>query len=367
MQKPTLLTKAACLQTGVKPHLLDHLANMASILNIPLIVTDPLIEELARKYYPYTQTIYIEERRCSLAFLKENFNTLIVSCKHFSSELSVSIAKLFHQKIHFFYLPHGNSDKGWLDPSKDPLLGGDLTFLYGKQMKQMLNDRGVLKTLNGSVTTGNYRLRCYQNNRPILDPLIENEIFSKFEKKQTTLLYAPTYNDEENSSSFIEIGPTLLANVPDHFNVIVKLHPNLEEREPEKVYPIIGAYEKKNIMFLKEMPLVYPLLSHVDLYLGDFSSVGYDFLSFNKPLYFINKDNRKGASTSLFQAGIEIPKEEYGDVFSFIEKTLQENQKDKQAARKKLYENCFDPTATDQSILEDVIEYTCKKDALYNI
>src|SRR5690606_38510599 len=41
------------------------------------------------------------------------------------------------------------------------------------------------------------------------------------------------------------------------------------------------------IHFVDGFPLIYPLLKQVDFYLGDYSSIGYDFLYFDRPLFFL--------------------------------------------------------------------------------
>ena len=42
-----------------------------------------------------------------------------------------------------------------------------------------------------------------------------------------------------------------------------------------------------HIHFVDGFPLIYPLLKQVDYYLGDYSSIGYDFLYFDRPLFFL--------------------------------------------------------------------------------
>ncbi len=45
----------------------------------------------------------------------------------------------------------------------------------------------------------------------------------------------------------------------------------------------------KNVVLIEDFPLVYPLLAATDIYLGDVSSIGYDFLMFNRPMFLSNK------------------------------------------------------------------------------
>ena len=345
MQKPENLKRSICFCSSPFSHLLDHLAPIAHIFNIPLIVTDENIYELACKYYPFVKVIHVSEKDCSLTFLAENFDTIFLSCKHWSRDLALSIKKLLNKDMRFFYVPHGNSDKGHIDPNEDLLMNQDLTLLYGSHMQDMLHKRGVLATLNGFVTVGNFRHLCYLKHNEFYDDIVEKEIFSKFEKKQTTLLYAPTWKDPEDSSSFFHVCENMLKTLPDHFNLLIKLHPKIEEENPAKLYYYMGKYAKPNVIFVPNSPIVYPILARSDVYIGDFSSIGYDMLIFDKPMYFLNPKKRnpkKDDGLFLFQTGLEIPQKSYEKMFLFIESTLQKNTKEHKEARKKILEYTFE-------------------------
>lgn len=334
----------AALCTSSASHQLDHLAPLATLLNIPLYLTDPHLYQLSQHYYPQASIFFIDERDCDLQFISQLADLLIVSCKHWAKELSISFKTLYNKHIRFCYAPHGNSDKGWLDPQKDLLRSQDLSFIYGDHMKEMLLKRGVLNSLQGFVVTGNYRSLFYKKYQDFYDPLVEKEVFSLFEKKQPILLYAPTWQDPEQSSSFFHSTVPLIESLPHHFNLLVKLHPNLERDDPARVYSLIGRYEnKKNVVFLTEYPLVFPLLNRVKAYIGDFSSVGYDFLTFNRPLFFINKNERnpeRDPGLSLFSCG-HILNPLTKDCFETLEKLLLNDDYEKSILRKKTYMHAF--------------------------
>ena len=300
--------KITALCTSSYSHQLDHLAPLASTLEIPLILTDPDLFHLCQKYYPSTNVVYTEEKECSLEYLSHLADLLILSCKHWARELAFSFHTLYQKKMRFCYAPHGNSDKGSLNPASDLLFGQDLSLIYGDHMKEMLKKRGVLSSLQGTVLSGNYRLHHYHQHQDFYDTLVNQEVFSLFEHPSSmTFLYAPTWNDSEHSSSFFKAIHTLLDALPTSWNLLVKLHPNLERDDPAKVYRVIAQYEsKKNIVFLTNYPPVYPILNKVAGYIGDFSSVGYDFLYFNRPMFFINADQRDphlDEGLSLFKCG----------------------------------------------------------------
>ncbi len=183
--------------------------------------------------------------------------------------------------------------------------------------------------------------------------MAEKEIFSKFEKKQTTLLYAPTWKDPEDSSSFFHLCEDMLKSLPDHYNLLIKLHPKIEEENPAKLYYYMGKHEKPNVFFVPNSPIVYPILARADVYIGDFSSIGYDMLTFDKPMYFLNpkkRDAKKDNGLFLFQAGIEIPETSYSEMFPFIERTLIANKKSNKEIRRKILEYTFEKAIDFESI-----------------
>lgn len=369
-QKRITPSTSICLCTSSHTHQLDHLAVLANLLDVPLLLTDPSMMEFAQKYYPYTNTLYVEERNCSLSFLAENFDTLFVSCKHWARELALSMKELFQKNMRFFYCPHGNSDKGHLNKESDLLMHQDLTFIYGNHMKDMLEKRGVLSSLNGYVFTGNYRLNYYLKHKEFYTTLVEKEVFAKFEKKQPTLLYAPTWKDPEESSSFFTVCESLLKHLPDEYNLLIKLHPNLEEEQPERVFYLMGKYEeKKNVLFLSKYPLVYPILAKTDIYLGDFSSVGYDMLFFNKPMYFFNhteRDLNQDEGLLLHKCGIQIPKNHYQNIYPFLFESLEKNQIFFEEQRKHFYDYAFIKDIHPEKIKENISEVLENTKALFS-
>jgi hypothetical protein len=156
-----------------------------------------------------------------------------------------------------------------------------------------------------------------------------------------------------------------LQQVPSDYNLIVKPHPQLLQVDPARFWAILGKYEKKpNVLFLLDFPLIYPLLSISDLYLGDLSSIGYDFLAFNldpavqddkavqdfagsrfnRPMFFLNHQKRTyppDRGVFLFQCGTVIEPEEYPFLFQKIEQSLPSDKKLFAAKRQEIYTYTF--------------------------
>lgn len=337
--KPTLkkrLTsfKPAAINTGPLMNHLDHLVSLCYVMGMPLITDEENIYQAAKKYYPEVTPIL--RKTFTLSYLAENYDLLFVSSKRYSQELSAMIEMSFKKQVRFFYCPHGNSDKGLLSPTMDPLPFQKRLLIYGPQMKRRLEDRISLSKLDSVVTTGNYRLEYYKTFKPFFDEITDAQVFSKFAKQQPTILYAPTWQDEEESSSFKSHFQSLIKSLPKHYNLIIKLHPLLMEHSPGEAYCCIErCRDHPQIQVLNEFPLVFPLLNRTNIYLGDFSSIGYDFLAFNRPMFFFNPTKRE-KGRDLHRCGMEITEP---NVFDFIDR--HKDQTDLTEERRKTFSYAF--------------------------
>ena len=203
----------------------DHLAPLCYYLQMPLVVTDESLYKLTKHYYPQIETIYCDHLSFSGHFLKSQFDAVFLSGKRWTTEL----AHITRGQLRFIYCPHGNSDKTYGFKNFDPHLLHDIHLVYGPQMLRYLTKYDVISKIQSTVSVGNYRYHFYRQFQTHFDSQAEDEIFSQFKQDQPVVLYAPTWLDCENSSSFIEKGLDILNRLPSHFNLIVKLHPLLEK------------------------------------------------------------------------------------------------------------------------------------------
>ena len=93
-------------------------------------------------------------------------------------------------------------------------------------MFDFLKRKNVFDSLKAHVITGNYRHLFYLQHRAFFDAIAEREI-KRHLREGKTILYAPTWRDYEKSSSFFDAIHLMIETLPDHYNLIVKLHPNL--------------------------------------------------------------------------------------------------------------------------------------------
>lgn len=328
---------ASCaLNTGPDIHLLDHIAPLAALKNMPLIVTEEENAILAAKYYPDVAVRYMPDLSFRLAELAQEFDTLY-ECKFWRPEFKAVFRTCYQKEMRLVFCPHGQSDKGYKAPLLAAYAFQDEVLLYGDLLREMLSELNI--PLQSSQPIGNYRLNYYQANRERLDGA---EIFSQLNSENKTLLYAPTWRDLDGATTFFATCEKLIRELPSHWNLILKLHPLLEQRDPALFYRL-GILEEKRrgVVIVDKYPPVYPILEKIDAYLGDYSSVGYDVLAFEKPMFFLPLPDQPPAR--LHSCGQALNPE--ANFFEAIESKLKNAEKYK-PAQQALYQKAFYSTAT---------------------
>jgi hypothetical protein len=343
----TPLLKAAALHQGDTFHLLDHIAPLADLFSIPLITTEEKSFRLAKLHYPHVHIEYEENLEFKLGSLAEKFD-LLFQCQYWLPQLKTIFRELYHKEVKLIFCPHGQSDKGRNSPILSLYQEQEFVLLYGKLLIQMLKQLKVWPSISNYALIGNYRLSHYLRHKKFYDDLVEKEIFSHL-SQGPTLLYAPTWQDKDQSTSFFYGAPKLFSELPSHWNLVVKVHPRLEEKDPARFYPLLRLAEKRaNLFIITEFPSVYPILNKVDAYLGDFSSVGYDFLAFRRPMFFFSHPS---LSPSRLQSCGPVLQTK-SNIFSMIEKNMNLYFKNEQ---EKLYQLAFGKTKSDEMVRKTIL------------
>jgi teichoic acid glycerol-phosphate primase len=268
----------AGLIEGWAPHYIDHLAPLCSLLEIPLIVTEEEISKSLALFYPKV-TVYC----ISVLDLPEKITTclelLFVCTPRILVDETLFLAqKLRNKKIHTIWCPHGNSDKGHQSSHMEALNKEEFSLVYGQKMIDFLKEKGGFSQLKCAIEISNFRFLYYKKNKAFYDHLLKTDILQKLPPNKKLLLYAPTWQDGEKSSSFYEATSHLIKELPKEWNLIIKPHPNLALKNTALYNSFLKLSKSyPNILFLEDFPPIYPLLSAVDIYIGDFSSIGYDF------------------------------------------------------------------------------------------
>jgi CDP-glycerol glycerophosphotransferase (TagB/SpsB family) len=221
----------------------------------------------------------------------------------------------------------------------------EIALVYGKKMIDFLKQKNAFSGLKCAIEISNYRWSYYKEHKKFYDDLVQKHILQKLPPGEKLILYAPTWQDEEKSSSFYEATSYLIKNLPKNWNLIIKPHPNLALKE-ESIYNSFLELSQSypNIIFLTDFPPIYPLLAVVDLYIGDLSSIGYDFLTFQKPMFFLNQQERSkdtDLGLYLYQCGIEIHPSDYPDLYTIIQNSLSNDEVLFSSIRKRVYQYTF--------------------------
>lgn len=316
----------ATLLYGNNEHYLDHLAPLSHFLNVPLVLNEKNIFELSKKYYPEVNSIYLDNLNIH-SYIVNNYDYIITCITKDLFDNDFKIAQdISNKDTQIIWVPHGASDKGQKCFFFESLKNAFFALIYGEKMREVLKEKKVFKTIRNIVEIGNYRLEYFKKFYSFYQNIVQEEILKKFQNNNLTILYVPTWQDFEKSSSFNKYFKMLLKNLPKNFNLIIKLHPNLLKQYEIDILIQKEKNENKNILFLDNFPIIYPLLNIIDIYLGDFSSIGYDFLYFDKPMFFLKSENNN--FSNLFECGHLITKNIYKTIEQNLDHKSYSSQKD---------------------------------------
>ena len=338
-------------------HYMDHLAPVCVMMECPLLFLDDHDFELGKRMYPDLKAERVDYLSFTPEYLIQRceviFNSDLWGKKTFR-EMYGELEKRYQKKMHCIHCPHGFSDKGfYLEKVADE----EITLIYGQNMLDLLELQGVLPLLEKYVVTGNLRYTYYKQHRSFYDALVQEEVLGKFDAARPIILYAPTWMDYEESSTFFE-ADYLFDHLPDDYNMIVKLHPRLELDDIANYYRILGAYErKKNIVFIRDFPPIYPLLAHTDILITDVSSVGYDFLPYNKPMFFLNPkghDPEKDRRAYLFRCGTVVEPKDFPRFYDVMRQSLKSDAERFTAVRQEVYDYTFGEERSFPDVREEI-------------
>lgn len=285
---------------GYRISYIDHLVPLCQILEIPILVTDSWIKSLIELYYPPMEIILAEPEDYSLDPWLSGYDLFVYvdfyRQAHGAFQFAEYTTRVRAKSLFSF---HGNPDKNWDIFWIERLEDEEHILVYGPQMIDLLKAKKVRKN---PMVSGNFRLEFYRAHQSFFDAKFQ------FSKEKKRVLYAPTWTSPNKKSelrvaysSFETVHKTIFDEISDAFHLRVKLHPHHVFLMPQEVADLKERFP--HVEFLEDVPTIYPLLNQTDIYLGDFSSIGYDFLTFNKPLFFLTP-----ATTFLHRCGVSVEK-----------------------------------------------------------
>lgn len=336
----------ASLLHGYAPPYLDHLAPLSSLLDIPLVVTDKEIEKQALLYYPDLSVEYVDEIHAPEYLIQLYKKVIVCTPRALFNASFLPQQLLSRKKIQTLWCPHGNSDKGHKVPFMEALAEEEYLLLYGKKMEDFLEEKGSLHSGQTRIFVGNFRKLYYEKHQAFYKNLWKQVMPPSFFDRPY-LLYAPTWNDAERSSSYPQALEALLASFPSDYHLLFKPHPHLS----------CSSISHPALYTLQHFPPIYPILAETLCYIGDFSSIGYDFLSFNRPLLLFNPHKRDPFSDKgmhLHSCSTSLDPDSYQELGTILPQVLRDSAP-LQAARSKLYSYTFSATPSLSSWKKELV------------
>jgi hypothetical protein len=326
---------------------LDHLVPICDALQIPIIVDTPQLAEIAAKFYPRVSVRVEGERSDALMDYQVIFTATRVP-------RSKPRAVGFPRHVRTVHCPHGWSDKFWWNKW---MALEDITLIYGDAQLRLFEEHGTAKYLNQYVRVGNHRYQYYRAHQAAFDRLVDAEVFHRLDPDRETILYAPTWNDIDGSSSFFAACAPLVESLPPRYQLVIKLHPLMDFKSRAQTDELVRACGNRDrVVILKgDFPLVFPLLARAAIYLGDRSSVGYDFVAFRRPMFFLKTASQR-AHERLETCGTTIEEGDYANMFDIIERGRDVHEKQFRPVQDAVWQDCFEPTASFDAIVRGIAE-----------
>ncbi len=250
---------------------LDHLCPLCSLLNIPLFLTSEELFKQAKSQYE-NLTVFLKHPNSVATDILNQFDSLITTLPKALLDPIFMLEELTqNKKLNIYWLPHGNSDK----KNMEGLINENQLLVYGQKMIDMIppNLKSKAKVI------GNFRYLYFEKHKYFYENLLLKYFPQIFDKP--AILYAPSWENED-LDKWIE---SLTKHLPNNYNLIIKLHPNTYQQGIGQTLSELYK-DFSQIHFIKEFFPIYPLLSKIDYLYTDISSIGYDFLKFNRPLFF---------------------------------------------------------------------------------
>jgi CDP-Glycerol:Poly(glycerophosphate) glycerophosphotransferase len=141
------------------------------------------------------------------------------------------------------------------------------------------------------------RLRAHHHNRQIYCVQVGYPKFDAiprlaplFGDDRKTLIYCPTWRKGGISSIDVFLDhPEVVAELTERYNLIVKPHPNIFNPSRPCFDPsIVARIEQLPRIELARSGTVMPRQAQADLFIGDISAAGYEWLYFGRPMVFLN-------------------------------------------------------------------------------
>ncbi len=328
--------KIAAISRLQCPHHIDHLAPLCAAFSAEFLSSEKEEIALIKQSYPDIFCRYVAPHELGPFYLTRNVDIAIHS---FPWPKKLLHAHPFAKKsaLRLLFTPHGYSDKPSACSTWQDYQHNALTLIYGPKMQKELQEEGIDKNL---FFMSNLRYLFYQKHQAFFD-IKAAKFFSKIDKKKPLLLFAPSWSVGSFPSSLHSLESFLFRYAAKEFSILIKLHPWQKKKDISQVYRLIEkSKDHPSVTVIDGCTPTYPLLQKATCFLGDASSLGYDFLLLDKPLFFYFPPEISLEKWPLHRCGQRLflhnPKEAVRLLLDYEKETIE-----KRAIRKKTAEEVF--------------------------
>jgi hypothetical protein len=321
------------------PHIqfLDHLIPLCTLLTIPLVVTDPQVFASALKRY---NAVFFDDNLEGEKVQEAKALFSVEPGKCHSSFFQWG-EKILKNKALSFLSWHGNSNKYRSEYWAENALCEDVLLYYGPFMADYYKEKGVWERIPHKIHVGHYK-RFFQSKKTL------------FPTNRKKILYAPTWSfpGKIEASPFLDSIEQLIKITPNEYLLLVKPHPYFFRLFLNEMTSLKNRYEGScAIEFLEEDFPLDSCFHEVEAFVGDYSSIGYDFLAEKKPLYFLPGKVR---DPYLFSCGKEVT---VNSLFNELEKPFPNEYLER---GQELYHYCFGEKQPNPESIKKEIERVCQ-------
>jgi hypothetical protein len=314
----------AGLAVAWHPHHVEHLAPWCEIMGMPMLVPDRPRLRAAALAYPgleiaWTQDVVVPDWIEQLAWaIRQRAPSAVFYSELFERPRLRAMLGGRRESPRVVYVPHGFSEKrqDWARTTAFQ----DVAVLHGQHAFDQLAAMGVAGYLNHFALSGNVRRAYYRRHEAHFRTQAEGLGLGD-DRPGRTLLYAPTWEDAIGSSSFFAAFASFAKQLPAGWRLVAKLHPHAE-RHASAINELERTCAGRDVRVVRGSPLTYPLLDLADAYVGDMSSLAYDYLESGRPMFFTNPtagSSGDAAGSRLFACGTVIEPERYGELWRIVD------------------------------------------------
>ncbi len=290
---------------------------------IILVRGEKILNHIRTKYPELSSRTYLVKRRPKARYLLWKHKIRLVIYPAFQTLNHGLSVEVFHG---------GLSDKRYLENAMISMY--DLVLFPGNKSRDKVEKANLLDKVVSWEVIG----------YPKFDPLCNKTLdyVPVFDDGKKTVLYAPTWISntkpgakkhrfsQHGESSLPLWGVSILKNMPDDVNLVVKFH-SLVHQGGDSVHSEMASYVENNnlghrIKFLYDDNIL-PYMDQASIMISDISSACYEWFHFDRPIIFANPAPEHyqptddiSSNTYAWQAGDVINKE--SDISLFIKNNL---------------------------------------------